>query len=122
MKLEISSFADGGVFDKERVVLKALSDVDIGSYALLCSAITSERTPTAGNKSCYWFPDKQVKAGDLVVLYTKRGTSSTKDLKEGRTAHFYYWGMQNALWGGNGNGAVLLNVSGWKFKIPADES
>ncbi len=62
------------------------------------------------------FPMASLNAGDLVVLYTKRGKSSVKKLNSGNTAHFYYWGEANALWGGVGNCAVLLAVEDWIFK------
>lgn len=118
MKLKISSFADAGNFQKERLVIKVESDTDIGDYAAFCSAISSEGKATSGRKNAYWFPDGDVKSGDLVVLYTKRGTASMKELEGGRTAHFYYWGQENSLWGSASNAAVILRVAEWTFKTP----
>jgi len=118
MKIEISSFADAGDYQRERIVIRVQSDVDIGEYAVFCSAVSSEGNPTAGRKQAYWFPDGIVKSGDLVVLYTKRGTTSRKELKPGRTAHFYYWGQEMALWGGAGNAAVVLQIEDWNSKMP----
>jgi len=119
MNVEISSFADAGNYQKERVVLSVLRDSDIGDYAVLCSPTSAQGNPTPGGKNAFWFPDGNVRAGDLVILYTKRGTSSTKELGGGRTAHFYYWGQENALWGSASNGAVVLETADWTFKTPA---
>lgn len=120
MKLEISSFPDTGQFSKERLILKVLSDVDVGGYAVFCSPASKSGGPVAGRKAAYWFPDEDVKAGDLVILYTKTGTSSKKELSGGRTAHFFYWGLDNSVWGGGGNVAVLLRVSEWAAKTPGE--
>jgi hypothetical protein len=118
MKIKITSFADPGNFQKERIVMKAESDLDLGQYAMFCSAISSKGGVTAGRKTAYWFPDGEVKKNDLVVLYSKKGAASTKDLGEGRTAHFFYWGDDRAMWAGTGNGAVLLRVAEWAKNVP----
>lgn len=120
MKIEISSFSDAGVFDKERLILKVLSDVDVGDYAVFCSAASKSGGAVAGKKTAYWFPDEDVNSGDLVVLYTKKGNSSKKGLSGGRTAHFFYWGLDHSIWAGSANVAVLLRVSEWNSKAPSE--
>jgi hypothetical protein len=118
MKLKISSYADAGNFQKERVIFKADSDLELGEYAVFCSALSSDGNATSGRKTAYWFPDGMIKKDDLVVLYTKRGSSSTKKLDEERTAHFFYWGDDHAIWGNSSNAAVLLRVAAWTKKAP----
>jgi hypothetical protein len=121
MNLKISSFADAGNFSKERVILKVESDSDVGDYVLLCTALSSDRKATSGKKLAYWFPDGPVNKNDLVVLYTKKGTSSTKALESGKTVHFFYWGEDHSIWGGNGNAAVLMSADAWIMKSPSDD-
>jgi hypothetical protein len=117
MNLEISSFAEVGDLLKERIVLKALTNLDVGDYALFQSGTGPNRDePLSGRKTAYWFPDEEVKAGDLVVLYTKKGTKSTKPLNGGRTAYFFYWGLNEALWASKDSGAVVLEIAAWQFK------
>lgn len=116
MMLEISSFADPGVHEKERLILKALSDVDIGKYGVFRSAV-SEDEPISGTKAAYWFPDKRIKAGDLVILYTKQGKSSKKEISGGHTAYFYYWHRKESLWGTGQKAAVLFRIAEWTFQI-----
>jgi hypothetical protein len=114
MNVEISSFADAGNIQKERVVIKVLKDLDIGDYAVFCSAVSAAGNATSGLQKAYWFPDGTVKSGDLVVLYTKQGNNSTKALDGGGTAYFYYWRQDRALWDGN-NGAAILEISEWTY-------
>lgn len=119
MKLEIKSFADIGDLANERVVLRVLADEDIGSYALFRSKAGEDGGPVSGQKTAYWFTDRIAKAGDLVVLYTKKGKSSKKLLTSGHTAHFFYWQLSEPLWGPDKeNVAVLLEVNEWKSASP----
>ncbi|HTV84380.1 MAG TPA: hypothetical protein VME63_03190 [Dyella sp.] len=121
MKLSIKSFADVGVLEKERLVLRVLEDVDIGDYLVLRSK-KSKKTgyPISGSSDAYWFPDEEVKAGDLVVIYTREGKASKKEISDGRTAHFYYWKKEQAFWGDDGNKAVLIETGSWRSKAPSE--
>jgi len=120
MSLVVRSFADKGNLEKERIVLRAMEEVEIGHYTLLRSDSTTEGAAISGSKDAYWFPNKKVKKDDLVILYTKKGTPSTKSLASGATAHFYYWRHASAFWGEDKkNVAVLLFAPTWKTSNPA---
>lgn len=121
MELEIESFAAAGDLSKERIILRAKNNLDVGRYAILRSRVakSGERDPTAGPKIAYWFQDRNVKAEDVVVLYTKKGNTSIKDIGNGRTAYFFYWGRSETLWGSSDYGAALLDVAEWQFDVPA---
>lgn len=74
----------------------------------------------SGKKDAYWFPDKTVKEGDLIVLYTKTGKSSSKPLTDGRTSYFYYWHLKEAVWQEEKNNlAVIGRFNGWTAVSPA---
>ena len=47
---------------------------------------------------CFWFPDKEVKKDDLIVLYTKKGKSSVKTNPSGNVSHFLYWELDQSVW------------------------
>jgi len=121
MNLEIQSFAESGDKAKERLVLKATADIDVGAYAVFFTLTKNGENPTSGSKKAFWFPDGKVKSGDLVVLYTKSGTTSTKELTEGRTVHFFYWGLGDSIWNTPKSGAVVLMVNNWKWKATPDQ-
>lgn len=116
MNLVIQSFADAEDFKKERLILKAQTNLDVGAYAVMHSVAASDGNPTSGSKLSFWFPDGEVKAGDLVVLYSKNGERSTKQLKSGATVHFFYWGLDKSIWDQSGTGAVLLRIDEWEWK------
>ncbi len=113
MKLKIMSFPDAGDLQKERVVMKAEADLDIGQYAAFLTNL-QDGSASSGRQTAFWFPDGDVKLNDFVVLYSKHGKESTKVISGTRTAHFFYWGYDTAQWVPDGtNGLVVLKVSEW---------
>lgn len=117
MKIEIQSIADKGTRENERIVLKVVADTDIGDYLLIQAGFANDQV-TIGTYQTYWFPYKAVSAGDLIVLYTKDGKQSEKDLRQGKKAHFFYWRIQEPIWNRNDRAPVLLNAPEWISKRP----
>jgi hypothetical protein len=115
MNLKLVSFADSGKLDRERVVLRATKDLDTGDYTALCSVCSDPGSATSGLQTAYWFPDGEIKAGDLVVLYTKSGKEGKKDIGAGHTAYFFYWGLSKPLW--NTSKLCLVLIEGRDFAI-----
>jgi hypothetical protein len=113
MILRITAIADRGDQVKERVVLKASSDTDIGRFAIFRSRVENKQV-TVAISDVFWFPDKTVKSGDLVVLYTKDGTSGERVLKSGSTAHFFYWSKTERMWSGSQYAPVLVHTTEWE--------
>ena len=106
----------GNNLDEERVVFSVTEDDFLGSYIVFKTKKISEKTISSKVEEIYWFPDKEVKKGDLVVLYTKRGTNTEKKNTDGTTTHFYYWYLNNRLWNSSEDAAVLSRLENWDFK------
>ena len=70
MNLTITSIADPGELQKERLVLKVEIDTDVGFFAVF-RVFVREGVMTNFVTDAYWFPNKAVSAGDQVVLYSK---------------------------------------------------
>jgi len=117
MNIEISSVAEKQNLEKERIILRVTADTDVGSFALLQTGFSGDEV-TIGVHQTYWFPYKRVEAGDLVVLYTKKGTQNENTLKSGKKAHFFYWGLSAAIWGKSDRAPVLLYAPEWESKRP----
>jgi hypothetical protein len=103
----------------ERLILRVLQDVNIGDYIVLSTEIRGEGVADGRILASYWFPDKMVSAGELVVLYTRKGTGRTKKLKSG-TAHFFYWGLGAPLWTQDTDAAVVIEARDWAY-VTRDE-
>jgi hypothetical protein len=120
VNLEIIGIRDSGVLEKERILFRSKVDLDIGGFAIF-RVVVQDGTATNGVRSAYWFPDKKIKEKDLVVLYTKTGVQSERQVKEGYTSHFFYWHRKSPEWGNDNEGAVVLSISRWSLHIPASE-
>ena len=116
-RITIRSVADKGDAEKERLVLAARVDMDIGDYILIQTGFL-DGSVTIDIHYTYWFPYKKIEAGDLVVLYTKSGQSSQKELEEGKKVHFFYWGLSEPIWSTEDRSPVLLHAPEWISKAP----
>ncbi|GLB47994.1 hypothetical protein [Neptunitalea lumnitzerae] len=113
MNIEVVDIKDRGNKVKERIVLKALSNLDIGYYIVFLTTKTGENSFSSTPKNIFWFPDKDINEGDLVVLYTKSGKNSIKDNKSGNRTHFFYWGLTPPVFENKNKIAVVIESSGW---------
>jgi len=113
MKVEIKSIKDPGVLEKERLVLKVLHDCDIGYFLVCDSTYTGDGQLSNLIRHPFWFPDKEVNTGDLVILYTKKGKRSQLTNQNGSVSHFFYWGMESTIWNKKEDCAVILEISDW---------
>lgn len=116
MKLDPLKVEDRGDIERERLVFRAREDVDVGRYAIFkCeNSETKGRVLSANIPAVYWFPDKTIKAGDFVVVYSKAGARSEKKGDNGNMTYFYYWGFESAQWNKNYT-PVLLEANTWSF-------
>jgi hypothetical protein len=119
MNLSLVSFADSGNLERERVVLRATEDIDAGDYTALCSESNEPGVASSGLNTAFWFPNESVKKDDIVVLYTKRGNPSKKDIGDGHTAYFFYWGLSEPLWMSVKAAFVLLETFDFTIEWPA---
>ena len=113
MNLKLSSIADLGDLRNERIALRVLRETNTGEYAILLTGVADGKA-AIDVKSTFWFPDKVVQEGDLVVVYSKPGTQSQKTLANGNRAHFFYWSHSGSIWNTPGIGAVLLYAPSWE--------
>jgi len=113
MNFKILRVSDAGDLEKERIVLKAVTDVDIGDYLLAQTGKGKDTGVTNKLHNTFWFPDNEVEAGDLVVLYTKSGKRSIKQ-NESNKSYFYYWGKPNPVWDAPDRAVVLMEISSWE--------
>lgn len=112
MNIKVKKIIDRGVIGSERIVFEVLTSDDLGQYMVFKSKDVGEGKVSSKIELTYWFPDKAVSAGDLVVLYTKAGTNTEQKNKDGSTSHFYYWGKVVSLWESKSS-TVLLGKVDW---------
>jgi hypothetical protein len=118
MNVQIRNLRGPGVLKDERLVLEVLRNDDIGYYLVLDSTFTPDGNVSNRVRDPYWFPDQRVKAGDLVVLYTKAGRQSEKVNKDGSTSYFFYRGLEKPVWNKKGDCSVLVHIENWSAQAP----
>jgi len=97
MKLEIRGVKERGT-SSERLVLVAKEDCDIGKYFVFLSRENNGNIVYTKISYPYWFPDTEIKKGDLIVLYSKEGKSTFKTNKDGTKSYFYYRGSTTPIY------------------------
>ena len=94
MNIAFKRIRDAGDFQKERIVLSVSADADVGNYVVLIMTFAEDGAPYAGKHVSYWFPDKKVKSGDLVVLYIEGESIKAKTMKTAVRRTFFIGGWQ----------------------------
>jgi hypothetical protein len=113
MHVDIKHVSDKGNNKKERLVLNVLSDTNIGNYIIADTTYHNDDSVSNKLRHVFWIPDQKVSKGDLVVIYTKKGTDTKKVFKSGRTTFFFYWGLDSTIWNKAEDCAVVINVKDW---------
>lgn len=110
--LSISNIRDIGDLNKERVVIPINSECNLGNYVIFRSNASATNL-LAGPMIAYWFPNNNdLKEGDIVVLYSKKGLKKKKEV-DGKTTYFYYWGSASPIWNEPRTAAVLSQFPEW---------
>ena len=116
MKIIIKYVKDAGDLDNERVVLKALDSLNIGSYLIADTTYEGENEVSDRLRHVFWLPDKQVSEEDLIVIYTKKGNDKTRLGKSGNKIHFFYWGLSRTVWNKEEDAVTLFSIEAFHKK------
>jgi|SRR5579871_6274727 len=122
--LRFVKVARRGNLDKERVIFRVKVAEDLIKFVVvgMRKSRTGEKTATDLNRDFYWFPSREVKKDDFVVLWTKEGENRTYLNKSGDTVHAFYWGKPAPVWTGETDMVGLLRISGWNlFSVEQEE-
>ena len=114
MKLQIKHIKNRGEAN-ERVVLIAKQDCEIGVFFIFTSARAEDGGVSSGVSHPYWIPDNKISTGDMVVIYTKDGTTGEKINSDGTKSYFYYRGISTPVFTDKDKICLLLESSQWDF-------
>ena len=121
MNIELNYIKDSGNIDKERIVFNVISDTELGKFLVAQTELLEDSRFSSKLGNIYWFPDQQVKAGDLVVLYTKVGINTSIQNENSTTTYFYYWGL-DTVHNQNINACIVILDASWKsYAVPVNQ-
>lgn len=115
MKLIIDSYIEQGDIADERVAFRATEDCNLKFYMVVLVEKISDQYFSQPIKS-FWFPPKDVKKGDWIVIYTKGGPRTSKANEDGTTSYFYYLDLESAVYNKDNDGLVIVEISTWNTK------
>jgi hypothetical protein len=126
MKIKLRHVRDPGDIENERVVMHVGETTNIGHYLLGDTEFQEDGTVLAFLRGVYWFPDKEVAAGDFVILHSKPGAIKEGTNKAKTTNHHFYWGLEGPVWTKSERGPVLFEAPGWMtirvHPVPGEQS
>jgi hypothetical protein len=114
-RLKMRGIRDSGIPEKERLVLDVVEDDDIGDYVVFHTHIIRPRVVSTRVRQTFWFPDRAVRSGDVIVLYTKKGKTRERENSDGTTSHFFYWNLDEPIWADRDFTAVLVGIEQWEI-------
>ena len=120
-RVQIQYVSGRGDLSRERLVMRVRQDVDIGDFMLVRTGFEDDEV-TTDVSNAFWFPYKRLRGGDMVVVYSKRGTDKQKQLDDGHKAYFFYWHQDSSLWDDEHVAPVLLYAPQWVSKAPQELS
>ena len=113
--MKILYVKNAGDDTKERIILEVQNDCDIGTYILFDTTYEGEYISDKVRHS-FWLPNKKVKAGDKIIIYTKQGEEKHKINNSGNNSYFFYWGLDITVWNKEEDCAVLIKIDDYLVK------
>ncbi len=110
MNIKLQEIIDNGKHSDERIVLKAVTNVNLANYMLLDATYLPDGKLSNKARHVHWFKSKIVNANDTIVLYTKKGQPSEQKNANGTTSHFLHWGLDSSVWNNTGDRATLIEI------------
>ncbi len=120
MKLKISSIHGHGDASKEYVVLDVNEDCIASYYIIADTTYTSPGYISNKHRHVHRFVRADLKAGDVVILYTRVGSDEVKKHPDGSATHYRFWNLKTPVWNDDGDGAILFEINDWKTSKVAD--
>lgn len=114
MEITITSIGDKGNLESERIGLKALKECELKFYQLFKTKFGDDGFTNRSN-AVYWFAPLKVKAGDIIVVYTKKGNTNKEIKADGTTIYWLYWGLDEPIFKDTKEGVVLVEIVNWKI-------
>ncbi|HEX8620946.1 MAG TPA: hypothetical protein VF718_03175 [Allosphingosinicella sp.] len=117
MDVQINTIRKEGDASEEYILLDVLADCDIGEYLIADNTFTDKGNVSNKLRHVYWFPDKQVKKGELVSLRTGKGKNTTTTNNNGIKVHRFYWNLGSPVWNDdNADAGILMHILEWSHK------
>ena len=101
--------------ENERLLIRVLDDCNLKGYAIVDNTYENGIVSNV-NRHVYFFPDKHVKKGNIVRLYTKKGTNYDVEANYGKekvTYYNFFWGFEEEItvWNQSGDIPYIIHYN-----------
>src|SRR2546423_187267 len=111
-----------GDINEERVVIKVLVDTNAYYYVIFYATLAPDKQAIMLPPiDMIWLPNAPVKKDDLIIVYSKKGTYSTKINEDNSTSHFFYLNNDKPMLVSNMDCVVVGELDYWET-IPRPEN
>lgn len=91
--LQLWPVSDRGIPNAERIPVKVMERVDIGSYGIMAGYVSAEGLFHPYNDCLFWFGDAILNPGDWLLVYTGAGEATATDgIEPGSKVYSLHWG------------------------------
>lgn len=115
MKFKIRGLKEPGNIEKERVVIEALEDGNIGNMLIALTEQQGKDEVSSKIENPYWVPDQEVSKGDLIIIYTKNGQKTSRKNNSGSSSYFFYIGNEQPFYKDKNKTVAVFDISSWNF-------
>ena len=85
MEIGILNILDKKDISAERIVLQVREDCNSWAFILFCNTSKDE-----GCRKSFIFPNMEIHKGDMITIYSKRGTEKKQKISNGNINHILY--------------------------------
>ena len=99
MRIKFDKVLDSGSPDDERLLFSVLEPCNLGNYVIALAKKKGENSISSELENIKWLNDVEVKAQDIVVIYTHRQGDGVKKLQNNndRSSYFQFWNLKDTL-------------------------
>lgn len=110
MALKILEIQGKGDKDSEYVKLEVIDDCYLANYVLFDTTYRTSDKVSNKQRHVYLLPYKDVKKGDTIYLYTRKGSDESTKYEYISNTHKLFWNLNQAVWNDGGDKAILIRI------------
>lgn len=99
MKIKFNRILDSGSAENERLLFTVLEPCNLGNYVLALAKKKGDNKISSHLENIKWLNDVEVKAQDIIVIYTHRQGEGVKELQNTgeQVSYFQFWNLKDTL-------------------------
>jgi hypothetical protein len=115
INIEPSKVIDAGNLASEHLEIIVNNGCNLKNYIVVDNTYDQDDKLSNKHQHIFFFPDKEVEAGDTIILMSKKGDDSSQGFLLSKT-HTFHWNLSNSVWNKGRDCAMIFEICHSKFK------